>query len=40
MGNISLAILNWNLALKHDPEFTEVQEMLINIDKEIDNIRR
>jgi tetratricopeptide (TPR) repeat protein len=40
MGNISLAILNWNIALKHDPEFTEVQEMLISIDKEIDNIRR
>ena len=40
MGNISLAILNWNIALKHDPQFTEVQEMLISIDKEIDNIRR
>ena len=40
MGNINLATLNWNIALKHDPEFRQVQEMLSTIEKEIDNIRR
>ncbi len=40
MGNINLATLNWNIALKHDPEFRQVQEMLSSIGKEIDKIRR
>ena len=40
MGNINLATLNWNIAIKHDPEFRQVQDMLSTIEKEIDNIRR
>ena len=40
MGNVNLATLNWNVALKHDPEFRQVQEMLSTIEREIDNIRR
>ena len=40
MGNLNLATLNWNIALRHDPEFSEVQNMLLSIEKEIDNIRR
>lgn len=31
MGDIQNATINWNLALKYDPEYTEVQKMLLNI---------
>ena len=37
MGNFQKATLNWNLALKHDPEYTEVQNMLLNIKTELEN---
>lgn len=37
MGNFQKATLNWNLALKHDPEYTEVQNMLLNIKTEVEN---
>lgn len=37
MGDFQNATLNWNLALKHDPEYTEVQNMLLNIKTEIEN---
>jgi len=37
MGDFQNATLNWNLALKHDPEYEEVQNMLLNIKREIEN---
>ena len=36
MGDFQNATLNWNLALKHDPEYVEVQNMLLNIKRETD----
>ena len=36
MGDFQNATLNWNLALKHDPEYVEVQNMLLNIKREIE----
>tara|TARA_Y100000590_G_scaffold63129_1_gene67738 strand:- start:3533 stop:4834 length:1302 start_codon:yes stop_codon:yes gene_type:complete len=38
MGDLQQATINWNLALKHDPEYGEVREMLSSIQKEIDKI--
>ena len=35
MGELQNATLNWNLALKYDPEYVEVQNMLLNIKTEI-----
>ena len=37
MGDIQSATINWNLALKHDPEYTEVQKMLLNIKQDFEN---
>ena len=37
MGDIQNATINWNLALKYDPEYTEVQKMLLNIKKDFEN---
>jgi hypothetical protein len=37
MGDIQNATINWNLALKHDPEYTEVQKMLLNIKQDFEN---
>ena len=34
MGDFQNATLNWNLALKHDPEYVGVQNMLLNIKRE------
>ena len=34
MGDFQNATLNWNLALKRDPEYVEVQNMLLNIKRE------
>ena len=31
---------NWNLALKYDPEYTEVQQMLSSIQTAIENKKR
>jgi len=38
MGDLTQATINWNLALKHDPEYAEVREMLLSIKTEIDKI--
>jgi tetratricopeptide (TPR) repeat protein len=38
MGDLQQATINWNLALKYDPGYIEVQEMLSSIKKEIDKI--
>jgi len=38
MGDLQQATINWNLALKYDPGYVEVQEMLSSIKKEIDKI--
>ena len=38
MGNLQQATINWNLALKYDPEYIEVREMLLGIKTEIDKI--
>tara|TARA_Y100000590_G_scaffold345731_1_gene395601 strand:+ start:2310 stop:3731 length:1422 start_codon:yes stop_codon:yes gene_type:complete len=38
MGDLQQATINWNLALKHDPEYAEVREMLSSIKTEIDKI--
>ena len=37
MGDIQNATINWNLALKYDPEYTEVQNMLLNIKQGFEN---
>ena len=37
MGDIQNATINWNLALKYDPEYTEVQKMLLNIKQDFEN---
>ena len=37
MGDIQNATINWNLALKHDPEYTEVQKMLLDIKQDFEN---
>ena len=37
MGDIQNATINWNLALKYDPEYTEVQKMLLNIKQGFEN---
>jgi len=36
MGDLQSATLNWNLALKFDPEYVEVQNMLLGIKKELE----
>lgn len=36
MGDFQNATLNWNLALRHDPEYVEVQNMLLNVKKELE----
>tara|TARA_Y100000389_G_scaffold84229_1_gene80850 strand:- start:294 stop:1685 length:1392 start_codon:yes stop_codon:yes gene_type:complete len=36
MGDFQNATLNWNLALKHDPEYIEVQNMLLGIKRELE----
>ena len=36
MGDLQSATLNWNLALKHDPEYVEVQNMLLGVKKELE----
>lgn len=36
MGDFQNATLNWNLALKYDPEYVEVQNMLLGIKKELE----
>ena len=38
MGDLKQATISWNLALKHDPEYIEVREMLSGIKTEIDKI--
>ena len=38
MGDLQQATINWNLALKYDPEYIEVREMLSGIKIEIDKI--
>ena len=40
LGNLKQATINWNIALKHDPEYTEVQQMLSSIETNIKNMRR
>ena len=40
LGDLNQATINWNLALKHDPEYTEVQQMLSSIQTKIDRIKR
>ena len=37
MGDIQNATINWNLALKYDPEYTEVQKMLLNVKQGFEN---
>ena len=36
MGDFQNATLNWNLALKYDPEYAEVQKMLLSIKRELE----
>lgn len=36
MGDFQSATLNWNLALKYDPEYVEVQNMLLSIKRELE----
>ena len=38
MGDLQQATISWNLALKYDPEYTEVRDMLSGIKTEIDKI--
>ena len=38
MGDLQQATINWNLALKYDPEYLEVQEMLSSIKTEIEKL--
>ena len=38
MGDLQQATISWNLALKYDPEYTEVREMLSGIKTEIEKI--
>ena len=38
MGDLQQATINWNLALKYDPEYVEVQEMLSSIKTEIEKL--
>jgi len=38
MGDLQQATINWNLALKYDPEYIEVREMLSGIKTEIDKM--
>ena len=40
LGDLKQATINWNLALKHDPEYTEVQQMLSSIQTKIDRTKR
>jgi tetratricopeptide (TPR) repeat protein len=37
LGDLQKATINWNLALKHDPEYTEVQQMLSSIQTAVQN---
>ena len=37
LGDLQKATVNWNLALKHDPEYTEVQQMLSSIQTAVEN---
>ena len=38
LGDLRQATINWNLALKHDPEYLEVQQMLLSIKTEIEKL--
>ena len=40
LGDLKQATIYWNIALKHDPEYKQVQAMLSSIKTNIDNIRR
>ena len=40
LGDLKQATINWNVALKHDPEYTEVQKMLSSIQTNINSMRR
>ena len=40
LGDLKQATIYWNIALKHDPEYREVQEMLSSIQTNINNMRR
>ena len=38
LGDLQQATINWNLALKHDPEYVEVQQMLLSIKTETEKL--
>ena len=38
LGDLQQATINWNLALTHDPEYIEVQQMLSSIKTEIEKL--
>ena len=38
IGDLDRALVNWNIALQLDPEYTEVQDMIYAIKKEQNNI--
>ena len=40
LGDLQKATISWNLALKYDPEYTEVQQMLSSIQTAVENKKR